>query len=109
MDFLNRECIPVPRVLLNSKGKAISEIKINDVIWFYILMPFVEGKHLAPDQDDLIDESAKYQALMHKAAEKFKKAKRSNDFERSFNGFNIQNKKAGKLLEQEKGCQEIKK
>lgn len=98
MNFLRNQGIPTPQIMLNLKGKLISQIKINKVAWNFILMEFVDGKHLISDQHSIIAEVSKYQALIHKAAGKFKKVEKSKNLKDRINEFTVQNKKAEKFL-----------
>jgi len=98
MDFLGSQGIPTPQVLSNSKGKLISRIKIDKFTWNYILMQFIDGKHLDSGQYNLIAAVSKYQALMHIAANKFKNPKKFNNLKDRINEFVAQNKKAEMVL-----------
>lgn len=72
MDFLSNT-MPIPRILRNSKGLLLSTKNINGITRNFIIMGRIEGSHLYSSQLNLISEISKYQALMHKAAIKFKR------------------------------------
>ena len=108
-DFLKSRGIPIPQVLSNSEGKLVSQIKINKIVWTFILMEFVEGKYLGHNQYDLMPAMAKYQPLMHKASSKFKKAEKFDTLKDAIDTFVIYDKKAEKFLKSNPLYLEIRK
>ncbi len=68
MNYLNSLGIPVPKIIANSKGSLISTFKEKGKVRKYILMEYVDGRHLEPSDIPLIPKVATFQALMHRAA-----------------------------------------
>jgi Ser/Thr protein kinase RdoA (MazF antagonist) len=77
LDFMNEMKnfgVPVPAVLNNNKGKKLTIFKdSHGKEWRCIVMTFVEGRHLKPNDFGFIPEFATYQAKMHLASIKINK------------------------------------
>jgi len=84
LDFMDRmrdAGIPIPKVLNNNLSEKLTIFKdLSQQEWQAIVMEFAEGRHLKPDDFDIISEFAAYQAKMHLASAKLDKKSDKPDF-----------------------------
>ncbi len=74
MEKMNNSGIPVPSVMNNeNRGKMTIFSDSNGKEWRAIIMTFADGRHLKPDDLDIIPEFATYQAKMHLCSAKLNK------------------------------------
>jgi homoserine kinase type II len=73
MDYLYKLGFPVPKLYRNRYHRIFSTAKIDSKTWHYILMEFINGRHLRRNDFALMPELAKIQAQMHSAALNFAK------------------------------------
>lgn len=73
INFLLKNNIPVPELIKTNRKSFLAETKIDEEVWFSVLMKFVEGKHPTKFYSKkLLSELAESQAKMHLLAPKFK-------------------------------------
>lgn len=99
-DFMRESSIPIPRVLLNNKGKFVSQKRIDGVVWTYVLMDFAKGEYLNHDQYGFMSSMAKYQALMHKTTGGFKIVGKTRTLKNEIDDFVCYDKKAEEFLKE---------
>lgn len=74
MEKMNDSGIPIPSVMNNENGDKMTIFKdSNGKEWRAIIMTFADGRHLKPDDLDIIPEFATYQAKMHLCSAKLNK------------------------------------
>lgn len=73
MNYLNKNRLPVPKVMLNLSNELVSFYKQRKVVWHYILMERAPGTHLSHTQHSVIPQMAKFQALLHNKATGYSK------------------------------------
>jgi Ser/Thr protein kinase RdoA (MazF antagonist) len=65
MQFLAKNGMVVPRLIENSKGRLLSEVTIDGVVWRGILMNLMPGSHPASYTPRLLGDMARLQARLH--------------------------------------------